>query len=144
MEDVKKWLISLILGAWATFTQQYAIILGFIITVIILDFITGLIKAYTTGVGWKSSKGFKGFWKKVSLLVAFSFGIFLDFFIPYALKIISIELPFNSPFALIVGCYIIINESISICENLYRINPHSLPRWIVALLKGANDKINKD
>ena len=144
MEDVKKWLISLILGAWATFTQQYAIILSFIITVIILDFITGLIKAYTTGVGWKSSKGFKGFWKKVSLLVAFSFGIFLDFFIPYALKIISIELPFNSPFALIVGCYIIINESISICENLYRINPHSLPRWIVALLKGANDKINKD
>lgn len=144
MEDVKKWLISLILGAWATFTQQYAIILGFIITVIILDFITGLIKAYITGVGWKSSKGFKGFWKKVSLLVAFSFGIFLDFFIPYALKIISIELPFNSPFALIVGCYIIINESISICENLYRINPHSLPRWIVALLKGANDKINKD
>lgn len=144
MEDVKKWLISLILGAWATFTQQYAIILCFIITVIILDFITGLIKAYTTGVGWKSSKGFKGFWKKVSLLVAFSFGIFLDFFIPYALKIISIDLPFNSPFALIVGCYIIINESISICENLYRINPHSLPRWIVALLKGANDKINKD
>lgn len=144
MEDVKKWLISLILGAWATFTQQYAIILSFIITVIILDFITGLIKAYTTGVGWKSSKGFKGFWKKVSLLVAFSFGIFLDFFIPYALKIISIDLPFNSPFALIVGCYIIINESISICENLYRINPHSLPRWIVALLKGANDKINKD
>jgi toxin secretion/phage lysis holin len=144
MEDVKKWLISLILGAWATFTQQYAIILGFIITVIILDFITGLIKAYTTGVGWKSSKGFKGFWKKVSLLVAFNFGIFLDFFIPYALKIISIELPFNSPFALIVGCYIIINESISICENLYRINPHSLPRWIVALLKGANDKINKN
>lgn len=144
MEDVKKWIISLILGAWATFTQQYAIILGFIITVIILDFITGLIKAYTTRVGWKSSKGFKGFWKKVSLLVAFSFGIFLDFFIPYALKIISIDLPFNSPFALIVGCYIIINESISICENLYRINPHSLPRWIVALLKGANDKINKD
>lgn len=144
MEDVKKWIISLILGAWATFTQQYAIILSFIITVIILDFITGLIKAYTTGVGWKSSKGFKGFWKKVSLLVAFSFGIFLDFFIPYALKIISIELPFNSSFALIVGCYIIINESISICENLYRINPHSLPRWIVALLKGANDKINKD
>lgn len=144
MEDVKKWLISLILGAWATFTQQYAIILGFIVTVIILDFITGLIKAYTTGVGWKSSKGFKGFWKKVSLLVAFSFGIFLDFFIPYALKIISIELPFNSPFALIVGCYIIINESISICENLYRINSHSLPKWIVALLKGANDKINKN
>lgn len=144
MEDVKKWFISVIFGAWATFTQQYAIILGFIIIVMILDFVTGLIKAYTTGIGWKSSKGFRGFWKKISLLIAFGFGIFLDFFIPYALKIISIELPFNSPFALIVGCYIIINESISICENLYKINPHTLPKWIIALLKGANDKLNKD
>lgn len=144
MEDVKKWFLSLILGLWTTFTRQYAIILSFIIIVIILDFVTGLIKAYISGVGWKSSKGFKGFWKKVSLLVAFSFGIFLDSFIPYALKVISIELPFNSPFALIVGCYIIVNECISICENLYKINPHTLPKWIVALLKGANDKINKN
>ena len=144
MEDVKKWLISLILGAWATFTQQYAIILGFIITVITLDVVTGLIKAKAIGEGWKSKKGFKGFWKKISLLVAFGFGIFLDCFIPYALSVISIELPFNSPFALVVGVYIILNESISVCENLYEINPHTLPNWIKSLLSNANDKINKN
>lgn len=144
MEDVKKWLISLILGAWATFTQQYAIILGFIITVITLDVATGLIKAKAIGEGWKSKKGFKGFWKKISLLVAFGFGIFLDCFIPYALSVISIELPFGSPFALVVGVYIILNESISVCENLYEINPHTLPNWIKSLLSNANDKINKD
>lgn len=144
MEDVKKWLISLILGAWATFTQQYAIILGFIITVITLDVVTGLIKAKAIGEGWKSKKGFKGFWKKISLLVAFGFGIFLDCFIPYALSVISIELPFSSPFALVVGVYIILNESISVCENLYEINPHTLPNWIKSLLSNANDKINKD
>ena len=143
MEDVKKWLI-LILGAWATFTQQYAIILGFIITVITLDVVTGLIKAKAIGEGWKSKKGFKGFWKKISLLVAFGFGIFLDCFIPYALSVISIELPFSSPFALVVGVYIILNESISVCENLYEINPHTLPSWIKSLLSNANDKINKD
>ena len=144
MEDVKKWLISLILGAWATFTQQYAIILGFIITVITLDVVTGLIKAKAIGEGWKSKKGFKGFWKKISLLVAFGFGIFLDCFIPYALSVISIELPFSSPFALVVGVYIILNESISVCENLYEINPHTLPNWIKSLLSNANDKINKN
>lgn len=144
MEDVKKWLISLILGAWATFTQQYAIILGFIITVITLDVVTGLIKAKAIGEGWKSKKGFKGFWKKISLLVAFGFGIFLDCFIPYALSVISIELPFSSPFALVVGVYIILNESISVCENLYEINPHTLPNWIKSLLSNANDKLNKD
>lgn len=143
LEDIKKWFLSLILGLWATFTQNYAIILTFVIVAIILDLITGLIKAKVSGEGWSSKKGSKGFWKKIALLVAFGFGIFLDTFIPYALRIISIDLPFNSPFALVIGVYIILNESISVCENLYEINPHTLPKWIKSLLSSANDKINK-
>lgn len=143
MEDIKKWFLSLILGLWATFTQKYAIILTFVVVAIVLDLTTGLIKAKITGEGWSSKKGSKGFWKKIALLVAFGFGIFLDTFIPYALRIISIDLPFNSPFALVIGVYIILNESISICENLYEINPHTLPKWIKSLLANANDKIDK-
>ena len=143
MEDIKKWFLSLILGLWATFTQKYAIILTFVVVAIVLDLTTGLIKAKATGEGWSSKKGSKGFWKKIALLVAFGFGIFLDTFIPYALRIISIDLPFNSPFALVIGVYIILNESISVCENLYEINPHTLPKWIKALLSSANDKIDK-
>ena len=143
MEDIKKWFLSLILGLWATFTQKYAIILTFVVVAIVLDLTTGLIKAKATGEGWSSKKGSKGFWKKIALLVAFGFGIFLDTFIPYALRIISIDLPFNSPFALVIGVYIILNESISVCENLYEINPHTLPKWIKSLLSSANDKIDK-
>lgn len=143
MEDIKKCFLSLILGLWATFTQKYAIILTFVVVAIILDLTTGLIKAKITGEGWSSKKGSKGFWKKIALLVAFGFGIFLDTFIPYALRIISIDLPFNSPFALVIGVYIILNESISVCENLYEINPHTLPKWIKSLLSSANDKIDK-
>lgn len=143
MEDIKKCFLSLILGLWATFTQKYAIILTFVVVAIVLDLTTGLIKAKITGEGWSSKKGSKGFWKKIALLVAFGFGIFLDTFIPYALRIISIDLPFNSPFALVIGVYIILNESISVCENLYEINPHTLPKWIKSLLSSANDKINK-
>lgn len=144
MDDIKKWFISVVLGAWATFTQNYAMILIFIIIAIVLDLVTGLIKAKITGEGLKSSKGWVGFWKKIALLVAFCFGIFLDYFIPYALGVVSVELPFNSPFALIIGVYIILNESISVCENLYEINPHTLPKWIKSLLATANDKINKN
>lgn len=143
LEDVKKWFLSLVLGLWATFTQNYAIILTFVIVAIMLDLITGLIKAKVSGEGWSSKKGSKGFWKKIALLVAFGFGVFLDCFIPYALRIVSVELPFSSPFALIVGVYIILNESISICENLYETNPNSLPKWIKNLLANANDKIDK-
>lgn len=144
MNEAEKFIVSILLGIWATFFDKYAMVLGFIIIAIVLDLITGLIKAKVTGERWKSKKGYKGFWKKISLLVAFAFGVFLDYYIPYVLdKIVSTELPFNSPFALIIGAYIVLNESISVCENLYEINPHTLPQWIKSLLSNANDTINK-
>ena len=143
MEDIKKWIISLLIGAWATFTEQYAIILALVVCAIVFDIVTGLIKAKAKGEKISSRKGWIGFWKKISLIISFGFGIFLDCFIPYVLKVISITLPFDSPFALIIGVYIIINENISICENLNNINPTILPKWISNLLQGASDKINK-
>lgn len=120
MEDFKKWLISIGLGAWATFKEQYAIILIFVIGAIVFDVITGFLKCKSANIKINSTKGTQGFFKKIGLLVSFGFGIFLDLFIPYALEVgVSIDLPFNSPFALIIAVYIILNESISICENLY-------------------------
>ena len=78
----------------------------------------------------------------MSLLVALFFGMFLDFFIPYALTAVNVELPFSTPFGLIIGVYITLNESISICENLYEINPMTLPKWIVSLMRKTAEKID--
>lgn len=137
-----RYLIATIGGFIATITQQYALILVCVIVAIVFDVITGLIKSKVTGEPWSSKRGTIGFWKKVALLVAFTFGIFLDYFIPVALSTASITLPFSTPFGLIIGVYITLNESISICENLYEINPMTLPKWIVKLLKASSDKIN--
>ncbi|MBQ2015661.1 MAG: phage holin family protein, partial [Clostridia bacterium] len=41
------------------------------------------------------------------------------------------------------GIYIILNESISICENIYKANKKSLPKWIKKLLSGAKGKIDE-
>ena len=49
-----------------------------------------------------------------------------------------------SPFGLIIGSYIVLNECISICENLYECNPDIIPKWIANLLKNAKGKINED
>lgn len=129
-------------GFVATITQQYALIFVCVIVAIIFDVITGLIKSKVTGKPWSSRRGTIGFWKKIALLVALTFGIFLDYFIPVALGTVNVELPFATPFGLIIGVYITLNESISICENLYEINPMALPKWIVKLLKTSSDKIN--
>ena len=99
-----KWLLSIIGGAIGVFSKQYATILIFVAVVIILDVITGLIKAKTTGEAISSKKGTKGFWKKLALFVGLFFGFFLDYFIPYMLGMINVTLPIDSAlFGMIVG-----------------------------------------
>lgn len=142
MNEKLKYILSVLGGLLATATKQYGLILLFVIIGIFMDCITGLIKSKITGKGWSSKVGFVGFWKKVSLLVALFFGIFLDYFIPTTVeKIVTVELPFALPFGLIIGAYIVLNECISICENLYECNPDIVPKWIVGLLRNAKEKI---
>ena len=145
MNNKIKYLLSVICGLIATAAKQYGLILLFVIIGITFDFVTGIIKSKITGVPISSKKGFVGFWKKIALLAALFFGVFLDYFIPTTLeKIVSLEIPFALPFGLIIGAYIVINECISICENLYACNPGIMPKWIANLLKNAKDKIEKE
>ena len=138
-----KWLFAVIGGAISTFSRQYGIIIMFVAIVICLDVLTGLVKAKATGEAISSKKGTKGFWKKVALFVGLFFGFFLDYFIPFMLGSIGITLPVNGAiFGMIIGCYIVINESISIAENIYLTNPDILPKWILRMLTSAKDQID--
>ena len=144
MDNSSKWLISIICGTVATFFQQYGLFIVFVSLAIAFDCITGLIKAKTIGEGLTSQKGWKGFWKKISLLVGLFFGIFLDYAIPLLFARAGLTLGVDLPFALIICCYIVLNESISVCENLYLINPNIMPKWTIKLLRGSKDKIDRD
>ena len=107
------------------------------------DCVTGLIKAKTIGEGLSSQKGWKGFWKKIALLVGLFFGIYLDYVVPLLFVKAGLTLDIDLPFALIICCYIVLNECISIAENLYLINPDIMPKWIANILKVAKDKIEE-
>lgn len=139
-----KWLFAVVGGAISAFSDRYGLILLFVAIVVVMDVVTGLVKAKATGEGINSAKGTKGFWKKVALFVGLFFGFFLDYFIPYMLGGIGVQLPFSvAIFGMIIGCYIVINESISIVENLYKINPTILPKWISTMLISAKDQIDE-
>lgn len=144
MDNWFKWLVSVVCGAVATFYQQYGLFIVLVAVAVVLDVVTGLVKAKATGEGLISSKARRGFWRKMALFVALAFGIFLDFASIHVLYATGITANIEMPFALIVSAYIIINESISICENLYLTNPASFPRWIANMLKVAKGKIEKE
>lgn len=136
-----KWLVSALLGLILSFTQKYGIMIIFVAVAIVFDFVTGLIKANIKGEV-SSEVGKKGFFKKMALLICLFFGFFLDFVIPYMCATIGIKIPFETPFGLIICFYIVLNESISICENLYACNPGIMPKWVVRMLKSAKQQID--
>ena len=142
MTELKKRVFSFLAGVVTTFFQMYGAILGLVCAAIIFDVITGVSAAKATGKKITSKKANQGFWKKVGLLMALFFGVFIDVFIPHALSFISITIPFNMPFGLIFGCYIIFNEGISICENLDKIDPNLLPKWVKKMLEGGSEQID--
>ncbi len=135
---------AFLIGTTASFFNQYGPVIALVVIVILLDCATGLIKAKLSGEGWESKKGIVGFWKKMALLCAMSFGIFLDAFIPLALQLgFNVTLPFSIPIGMIVCVYIILNESISITENLYCCNKNIIPKWIANMLKLAKGSVDK-
>lgn len=144
MVDSIKRLLSVIMGIVAAFWGEYGLFLVLVAVAVILDVVTGLIKAKATGEGLSSEKARKGFWRKMTLFVALGFGVFLDFAAELVISSTGITLSVGMPFALIVSAYIIINESISIFENLYLANPDAFPKSVGRILKVAKKKIDED
>lgn len=142
--EKQKVILSIILGAISAFAKQYALIIAFVLIAVLFDTITGLIGSKAQGEKITSERGRKGFYKKVVLFIALFFGFFLDFFIPFVISRIGVTLPVNTAiFGMIIGCYIVMNESISICENIYKVNPSILPKWIVKMLTSAKEQIDR-
>ena len=133
---------SLFTGLVASFWGIYGPVIICVLVAICMDVVSGLIASMASGEKISSNVGWKGFWKKMALILALSFGIFMDSFIPILLGTISLELPFTMPIGTIVGCYIVINEAISIIENINQAAPTALPKWIKKILEGAGKTID--
>ena len=142
MEDFTlKWLLSVVFGFIATFFENYGLFIVLVVSAIVLDFVTGIIKAKATDEGLSSKKAWKGFWRKVALLAGLSFGIFLDYAVATVLAEAGIAINVSMPFSLVIACYIVLNECISIAENLYLINPYIMPKWISKFLRVAKEDL---
>ena len=142
MHDFYKIAISAVSGMLAAFFGQYGLFFALVAVAVVLDVLTGLVKAKATGEGLSSEKARQGFWRKTALFIGLLFGIFLDYAAGAVLIQAGFHIGVDMPFALMVCAYIIINESISIAENIYLINPGSFPPGIAKYLAAAKEKMN--
>lgn len=133
-KDIDTSIFTMIAGFTVSFFNQYGILSLLVCSVVILDVVTGILKAKISQC-INSNTGYKGFWKKLSLFVGLFFGYFLDFFELYLISINDIfSVTYQIPFGTIIGVYIILNESISVIENLYACGI-KLPSWIEKTLQ---------
>ena len=103
----------------------YAIAFAFIV----LDFITGLIKALATH-SFTSTKMRQGLFHKVALLLCMILGFLVDHAQGY------IDLGITVPVAAAVCVYICLMETASIIENICKINPEIVPGKLATLFGG--------
>lgn len=123
-------------------TENYGTIILLCCAFILIDLATGLTKANIQGK-ITSSIGYKGFWRKISLLLTLAFGVCLNLFMDYLATLGLFPISFSIPISLTIGIYISVNECISICENLSA-SGVKMPKFIVGALKSTKEKISDD
>lgn len=120
-------------------SENYGTIILLCCAFILIDLATGLTKAKIQGKV-TSSIGYKGFWRKISLLLTLAFGVCLNLFMNYLATLGLFPISFSIPISLTIGIYISVNECISICENLSA-SGVKMPKFILNALKSTEDKI---
>lgn len=140
MEEKIKFVLCLITGAIANVLGGWDVWLISLITVIILDILTGIIKAIlmrsnkSDSGGLSSNSMFRGGIKKLFILLMVALGTVLD----------SIISPDNVFIRVMVVSYYIANESLSILENVGACGL-PLPKvlyHILDSLKNSGDKMD--
>ena len=126
-------------GALAAYFNVLAVPLVVLVAVMLIDWITGLAGASATGK-LSSRVGVIGIVKKVCYLALVAVGMVVDYLISSALVSIGISLQINYCFGMIVTVWLIINELLSILENLGELNI-PLPRFLVDVVKSMKDKV---
>ena len=113
-----------------------------LIVAMIIDYTTGMLSAWLNAE-LSSKKGIKGIVKKVSYLALVAVAMIVDWLIFQGLQQINVDLHYSVFFAVLVTVWLIINELISVLENLSRMGvpiPNFLKKIIDRLKNTVDEK----
>ena len=132
-ENVIQALFSAALGALMAYLNILLVPFVVLLVVMITDYLTGMAEAYVNKT-LNSRIGVVGILKKIGYIVAVAVGVVADYLITNALIKIGIDINVGGYIGLVVTIWFIINELISILENLTEIGT-PLPKFLVSLVK---------
>lgn len=149
-ENVLKAIIATTSAGLLGYFNQLAVPVLMLCAVMALDYATGLTAAWVHK-SLDSRIGVIGIVKKVSYLVLVVVGGCVDWLLMSGLAAVGLEHPVSFAFGLVITVWLILNELISILENLGSIEGFPLPAFLVKLVHklkktvenvgdGANEK----
>ena len=117
-----------------------------LIVAMIIDYVTGMLSAWLNAE-LSSKKGIKGIVKKVSYLALVAVAMIVDWLICCGLQQINVDIKYTVFFAVLVAVWLIINELISVLENLSRMGvpiPNFLKKLIDKLKNTVDESERED
>ena len=141
MKDFVQILFAGAVGALAAYLNILAVPLIVLGTVMVVDWFTGMTGASATGK-LSSRVGVIGIIKKLCYLALVVVGGVIDYLISSALVSIGISLQINYCFGMIITVWLIINELISILENLGEMGV-PLPSFLTSMIKTLKSKVEE-
>jgi len=106
----------------------------------VIDYGTGIIAAKYRNEPVSSYKGLRGIIKKVCMWLLIGVGAMVDWLIIYTSSTIGITLPISFLIACIVAVWLIVNEIISILENMADIGV-SIPPFLMPLVRNIKRQV---
>ena len=106
----------------------------------IIDYITGCVASKYRDEELNSYKGIRGIIKKVCMWLLVLIGSWMDMLINYAAQDIGSDLKLNFIVATVVCVWIVVNEIISILENMIDIGV-DLPPFLLPLAKRIKNSV---
>lgn len=135
MDNVWKGLIAAWMAAVTVYAQKIALPIIVLIVVMLLDWLSGTTAAWINGE-LSSRAGIIGAVRKVGRLCLVAVGMVLDYIIAAGVAAAGAELPIDMAVGLLVTFWLIINELISVVENVDKAGV-PIPNFLRKALKSA-------
>ena len=140
-QTVLKTTVAVLGAGLVSYLGTLAVPMLVLLGVMLLDYITGMIKAYIRAE-LNSKFGIKGILKKLCYMAMVAVGAAVDYLLHGALKQAGIDLHIELFCGLLVAIWLIINELISVMENLAVIGVPGFPR-LSKLLERLKNTVSK-
>ena len=132
--------ISATAAALAAYLGAVAVPVVVLLVMMILDYATGMTSAWMRGE-LSSKVGAKGIMKKVGYMALIVVAAGVDYLIWAGVAAVQVDIGYKMWFGLLVAVWLIINEMISILENLSRMDV-PLPDFLVKAIEKAKNSID--